>query len=71
MKSVCKYEPKKSCFAFNADKNKCNALSELVCRYEDCVFYQNKNAVNTKDIEKDIYHYGCTLKNTTTEKGVV
>ena len=35
-------EPKATCFAYNKEKKRCNALSELVCSYKDeCAFYKH------------------------------
>lgn len=51
-------EPKKDCFAFNAEARKCNALTDLICEYKDkCSFYKLKSEVNMKEIERAVNGY--------------
>lgn len=60
MKSTQNQKLKTDCFAYNSEKNRCNALSEFVCTYKNCSFYRNKTEIDTKEIEKSIKHYGCS-----------
>lgn len=54
-------EPKATCFAFNKEKKRCNALSELVCSYKDeCAFYKHRDEVDLREIERAINHYSST-----------
>ncbi len=51
-------EPKATCFAYNKEKKRCNALSELVCSYKDeCAFYKHKDDVDMKEVERAIRNY--------------
>ena len=54
-------EPKATCFAFNKEKKRCNALSELVCSYKDeCAFYKHRDEVDLREIERAINRYSST-----------
>lgn len=58
MKPKCDKSPKADCFAYSKDKNRCNALSELVCTYKDkCSFYKHRANVNLREIELAVRSY--------------
>lgn len=50
-------KPMIDCFAYNKEKNKCNALCELVCTYKNCRFYKDRINMDTREIERAIKHY--------------
>lgn len=58
-------EIKRTCFAYDTDKNKCKALKCLYCGIQkepECTFYKNKDSISSNDIEKDIRHYNPNVK---------
>lgn len=52
-----KTQIKEDCFAYNKEKNRCNALIDLFCRNEKCRFYKKKNKMSEKYIESAIKNY--------------
>ena len=46
----------KDCFAYDANKNKCNALKELECKSKECKFYKNKNNNKLNCVFKETMH---------------
>lgn len=42
---------KKDCFAYNSDKDSCNALKQLYCKSEKCSFYKPRNKSGIQKFE--------------------
>lgn len=48
-----KREVKKDCFAYDKRNNRCKALKETFCKYEECAFYKTKEELCAKCPDKE------------------
>lgn len=48
-------EKKTDCFAYTEEK--CNALNKFYCQKEKCKFYQHKDNVDIREIERAVKEY--------------